>query len=377
MRRVRDEVLRRCFGAGAIACLVACGRIRFGELGDGGSGHLGDGAGAIMSNIAFVTGDNVAAGSLGGLAAADARCMADAAAAQLAGTYVAWLSTSTVDARARLGSARGWQRPDGVPYADTVAELAANGPYSISLYGANGAEIDNGISTLVTGTSASGTYAGAACADYTSTTATAEVGSIYATGSSFTATAVAAAVCNGGAHLLCLGVDHAIAVMPPGPPSSASFRRAFVTTGTWLPGGGLASADAMCQNEANANNLGSTFQAMLATDTTAPLSRFAPGLPWARLDGVAIADSYTSLGTLPYRQPINLTAAGSYLSGATVWSGTSSFTGTSSGNTCTSWTASGANRRGVSGSVDFGDLNGLATGLATCSVAQHLYCFEL
>src|SRR5690606_4557544 len=80
---------------------------------------------AVPTNLVFVTSTTHEPASLGGLAGGDAICAARAEAAGLPGTYVAWLSTATVDARDRLGSARGWRRVDGEPFADTVEDLAS------------------------------------------------------------------------------------------------------------------------------------------------------------------------------------------------------------------------------------------------------------
>jgi len=62
-----------------------------------------------------------------GLAGADSACQARASAASLTGTYRAWLSTSGtggVNAIARLGTGRGWVRPDGKPFADTTNDIS-------------------------------------------------------------------------------------------------------------------------------------------------------------------------------------------------------------------------------------------------------------
>jgi len=72
-------------------------------------------------NIVFVTSTLSTPGNIGSLAAADAICTARAQAAALPGAYVAWLSSTVTSAKARLGSARGWVRVDGMPVADTVA----------------------------------------------------------------------------------------------------------------------------------------------------------------------------------------------------------------------------------------------------------------
>ncbi len=69
----------------------------------------------IINNVAFLTSVTYA-GNLGGLDGADAICQKHANNAGLpANQYRAWLSTSDEDAAARIGSARGWVRPDGLP----------------------------------------------------------------------------------------------------------------------------------------------------------------------------------------------------------------------------------------------------------------------
>src|SRR5262245_55711495 len=100
---------------------AGCGRVGFaiGELGgDGPTGDDapaggddaatgGDGGSGSGANIVFVA-SSLTDGGIGGLAQADDICAARAEEAGLAGTYVAYLSTTSVNAIDRLGSARGW-----------------------------------------------------------------------------------------------------------------------------------------------------------------------------------------------------------------------------------------------------------------------------
>jgi hypothetical protein len=66
-------------------------------------------------------------GNLGGLAGADANCQALADAAGLGGTYKAWLSDSSTDARDRLTHATvPYVRTDGASIADDWADLVDN-----------------------------------------------------------------------------------------------------------------------------------------------------------------------------------------------------------------------------------------------------------
>jgi hypothetical protein len=80
----------------------------------------GDSVGdACDSSIVFVAAGGWG-GDLGGLSGADAKCQAAADSAGLPGTYKAWLSTSSVDARDRLVHALG-------PYVRTDGEVLAYG----------------------------------------------------------------------------------------------------------------------------------------------------------------------------------------------------------------------------------------------------------
>src|SRR5512140_1552356 len=80
----------------------------------------------LGANYAFVTSTTY---GIAGLteAAADAACTERAAAGGLPGTYVAWRASVGHNAVTRLGTARGWVRPDGLPVADTAAELVSAG----------------------------------------------------------------------------------------------------------------------------------------------------------------------------------------------------------------------------------------------------------
>jgi len=92
---------------------------------DGGTSDAAD-APTDTPNIAFVTSQRVAVGSLGGSDGADAVCQQLAADAGLTGTYVAWVSTTTQSARGHVeaNNPRGWVRRDGLPFADTVDDIA-------------------------------------------------------------------------------------------------------------------------------------------------------------------------------------------------------------------------------------------------------------
>ncbi len=107
-------------------------------------------------------------GNLGGLSGADAKCNQLAGAAGLPGTYVAWLSTSTVDAKDRIF--------DGPYYnvarqkiANDIADLTKGSIGAAVLYSETGTQI---LDSVHTGTLSNGKVAGTyTCEDWTTDSA--------------------------------------------------------------------------------------------------------------------------------------------------------------------------------------------------------------
>ncbi len=310
--------------------LVSCG-------GGGGGGNSNNNATSTTptphTNIIFVT-STLQNGNLGGLAGADAICNTRAVAAGLQGNFVAWLSTSTVDAIDRLGSAPGWLRTDGLPFSSSAADLAAGKIY----YPPNRDELGNPVgSTIVqTGTDGDGQVgAGFTCNDWTNgstgsvrggdPTATSNIWSFFASGG-----------CVADRRFYCLSIDGTVPITPP----ANSGRIAFVSDNNLDGDFGLAGADMECNNNAALASLPGNYRALLATDSASAASRFdLSGQPWVRLDGVAIVEQASDLGDPEQLiAPINLQADGTtYLGNRGVWTGAPSFFQVSSGNTCTNW----------------------------------------
>jgi hypothetical protein len=125
----------------------------------------------------FVTSANPGSGGdLGGLEGADAHCAALAEAAGVSGaTWVAYLSTSTVDARDRIGSGP-WVNAAGVVIAEDVAGLhgEANNITKATALDETGATVNGrgdepNRHDILTGSLTDGTLAeGMTCADWTS-----------------------------------------------------------------------------------------------------------------------------------------------------------------------------------------------------------------
>lgn len=106
-------------------------------------------------------------GNLGGLSGADRKCNQLAQAAGLPGTFVAWLSTDTVDAKDRVTGAGPWSLVGETDVAVTRAQLEAP-PISRPI---QKDERGNLVSGLVwTGTNADGRFLDDDCGDWTAQT---------------------------------------------------------------------------------------------------------------------------------------------------------------------------------------------------------------
>lgn len=79
----------------------------------------------------------------------------------------------------------------------------------------------------------------------------------------------------------------------------------FVTSTTHQGNlGGLAGADLICRQRAQARGVAGTYKAWLSDSTGSPDSRFMKSTgPYQRLDGVTVADNYTDLTTCDRSDP--------------------------------------------------------------------------
>ncbi len=332
-----------------------------------------------LANIAFVTGGSTGP-NLGGLAGADNLCAAHAQQAGLQGTYRAWLSTSAVTAISRLGTARGWIRVDGKPFADTAANIAAGRLFHPLRITENGNESFN---PVMTGTNANGTYdtTDGSCADWTSSTTGQTAGAGKSTSTTRYWTKGNTIGCGSAFYsLYCFGTDYTTTVAPPAPAG----RRAFVSTAKWLPGGGLASADAVCASEANTASLTGTYKAALATSTAGALARFSStGTRWVRVDGVALTSTTAAMfapGTTRLDTSLNVTAGGQYVDETALfedayWSGPRVV---GDPRNCSNWTVSSSSFEGEVGfnaetteNLVFSTSYGFP-----CNAPRRLLCFQ-
>jgi hypothetical protein len=234
------------------------------------------------ANYVFVSSTTLATSTFGAggnaVTVANTRCNTLASAAGLPGTFKAWISTSTSNAKDQLGTSAGWLRPDGLPFANTQSDLLTQRKvFFPPMLDENGAPTP--AATVATGTTFNGTYDSVNCLDWSDS-------DFYGGGkptSSQTWSAYSGSTC-GAAHIYCFGVGRSANVTP----APMSGRTAFAS-GAFLPGGGVNAADAKCASDASGASLPGTYKALLATTTSSALSRFnLQGPIWVRPDGVPL-----------------------------------------------------------------------------------------
>ena len=103
--RTGAQVCQADHTLGTCLCVGGSGGAGGGTGGTGGSGGAG-GAGGVKR--VFVTETTYTGSTMGGVAGADQKCNLSAQAAQLGGTWVAWVSSSSVNAIDRVTAAGPW-----------------------------------------------------------------------------------------------------------------------------------------------------------------------------------------------------------------------------------------------------------------------------
>jgi hypothetical protein len=306
------------------------------------------------------------------------------------GTYTAWLSTSTVNASARLGSARGFVRPDGQPFADTVSDITSGKIWNPLSLDENSSDVGAIGSFAWSGTTNAGTVAGGpspkpflTCDDWTSSDSMNDgaFGLIGGPGAwSDGGNLGDGDACNEDLHLYCFDTSH-ISTLTVTP---ASGRVAFVSKGSFDTTSGLAGADTQCQDEASAAGLANPtqFLALLSTSTASAASRFnLSGAQWVRPDGIKIADPTTLAAGSELNSGIWQNADGTYVTGTAltyVWTGSStpSTTGTTS-ETCTDWSTNSSSVNGALGLSNLANTGWWNIGDSDpCNVAHSVYCLQ-
>ena len=331
-------------------------------------------------NVVFVSSTS-SNGDLGGQAGADAECASLASAANLPpGTYKAWISTTTIDAATKLGSARGFVRIDGEPFADQVSDIEAGSILnSIEL---DEAGVDVGRQDVWTGTNDSGTaHVPNTCGDWTigSGASFGELGSTTGGAGAWSDDATETA-CLASARIYCFDTSHVTALTV----THATGRTAFVSKGKFATSLGVSEADALCQSEAAAASLKNStqFLALLSTSTVPAASRFdmsAMSSPYVRPDGIKIADAPTLASGATLDSGIWQHADGSYVTefAGAVWTGstTPNVTGPLT-STCQDWVTTNGADTGSEGVSVVTDLWWNPEMTTSCGTQLPIFCLE-
>jgi cysteine-rich repeat protein len=234
-------------------------------------------------NIAFISSATYPPLAMGGVAGADTKCQTLATAGGLTGQFVAWISDSTSAVKTRLGTARGWLRPDGKPFLDDLSNL-----YKV-YYPPEVSELNTHITSEFNTLGGTGMATGLECTDWTSNAAGLSFTGGNPTGafwSSYSTSACANLTPTSAYHLYCFQRDFSNVLTFPKAPG----RLAFLTPTTWSPQGGLAGADTFCQTAATAASLpgrigrcsGAARSAWCPDSTPPACPGFAPtALPWS------------------------------------------------------------------------------------------------
>lgn len=358
------------------------GDVDDGGTSSGGSTDSTDGTGDTTTgglpdgfNWMFVTAQTFVPGELGGLAAADGVCQQAATDAGLGGTYVAWLSDATTDAKNRLAGARNWWRVDMLPFADQVNDVINARilyPPRIDEHG-----VDHPAATVLTATGADGVKVIdddlGTCADWSEIGGGSATGGISDAGDELWTDWRALPVdCDTAQHLYCFGVDNDA----PMELTPAVGRAAFVSRDVFLPQLGLDTADAQCQQEAVQAGLQGQFLALLATTMVGAADRFdLQGEPWVRADGVGVVAQAVQLGTGTLLAPLVLDAEGLPVASSPVWTGATGVAMVSEDESCLDWSDLGSiGRIGMSSRSAPGWFD---SGTTTCDQENgRLYCLE-
>ena len=321
----------------------------------------------LINNLIFVTHDTFAT-TLGGVAAYDAKCNAAASAVglnNLAGSgYIAYLSSPSSLASTRLGSARGWVRLDGRPFADTQSSLL-NGQVFNPIHFADFGQVDSGV-FVMTGTSFG--QLGNSCSGWTSASGVGLGGDPQA-GPSWS-DLFGDQLCSAAGHLICVGISKTTPVAAV----VTSGRQIWHTNTPYIIGGGL-TPDQKCQSERPAGVTSAVAFIDYAAKSAASL--LSPNQNYVRPDGTLVGTGAQLSSNSYLESGIWQSAAGTY-EFASVWSGGNYPDTVGSLTTCADWTSSSD-----TGITAIGVANSVATNYwwgnsgAYCNATYvNLYCLQ-
>ncbi len=252
---------------------------------------------STTANLIFTTSATFQT-NLGGTAPYDTACNTVATAAGLnnsgGNAYVAVISDTQSNVIARLGSARGWVRLDGKPFADTKNALFANNQVFYPILFQEDGQRHNG-NGFITGTNPDGTAAPANCQNWTSTTDDGTIVSCGdADGGPYAWTSGSGSYCGLAAPLICMGKAKSSVVSIPAPPGPG--RKIWLTSTQFTPNA-TTTPDAQCQAARPAGVTAAA--AIISTTSRTADSVLDAATTYYRLDGVPVGTGADIDGVMP------------------------------------------------------------------------------
>ena len=355
-------MLARAFIAGLLVATAACGRLGFEpRLGaddatlDGRTDANANDGNLARANRAFVSRGQFT-GNLGGVAGADAKCQAEASAANLDGEFAALLKADTrPDPVDPFVNSRGWQLPSGNWVADQPAQLSDGSFFQPINEYADGTMVDGADDGYRVW---SGDFANFHCNNWLSTAPQGDQAWL----AQWRRLSDGPHPCSESLRLFCFERGHQFAFNNP----PITYKRIFLSQNLFAPGN--AQPDTICQAEASAALLPGTYRALLPAPGVAALdvtgARFTQ---YQRIDGIAVG----MLGTAEnQRTYITQSADGTEPNDSGVWTGGDP--AVIQANTCNNWSSnSGVAERGAA--FDWPGFEGVSE---SCATSLHLYCTE-
>ena len=327
----------------------------------------------VAANLIFVTAGTFPA-NLGSATAYDAKCNEAATAAGLndaSGTaYVSTVSDSASLGKDRLGTARGWVRMDGMPFADTQSSLFdATQVFNSIRFDENGSRLSNKFA--FTGAEADGTLSIFNCANWTSTTAAGSAAfAMYGTsagGPGDWNTGISNG-CQVNQSLICMGKARTATVTPLVQSGKKIWQSPVYTMGSVTP-------DAQCQLNRPAGVAAASAFVSFTNRTAA--SVLSPTAIYVRPDGTQVGTGAQLAAGGDLDSGIWQFGTGGY-SEAVVWTGSTlpSSTGTTD-STCANWTSPSSTTAGQLGETTYDTGPQWWSGFSfSCSSQYFLYRVE-
>ena len=334
--------------------------------GDAGVGGDGD-VSPPEANIMFVTSEPIDFTMVTSLAIADAHCNTLAAQAGLGGTYIAWLSSATMNAKDRIpASTRGWVRPDRKPFAHTILDIVMGQTFYPPWLDERGRPV--GDINVATGTLHNG-FGADNCGGLSGNPMT-YIMAGAPDGGSPKWTNKGLVQCNNALHLYCFGVGRDVEVRPPPPQGRWIFLSDYPATGQ----GGVAQLDSFCQLQGEAFDTSGTYVALVATSTSSAFARHAfvvdNARPWVRRDGVVVTNDMRS-----FQAPVMVTGTGQFYVNDFVLFGAQTLEEMPTVLPCNDWMDASMQLQAGLSSRSFGDAFSGA-GLQFCE-GPRVYCAQL